>query len=168
MGKNIFYVIFALWYLLVANTTFAKGRSQSRAERDDAELRAYFDKNMIRPIKTSNGVYCLITQKGTGDYAQAGQEISVNYTGKILDGKIFDSNVDEKYKHTGPFTFRLGTGMVIRGWDDALILFNTGCKGTIYIPSSMAYGPTSPGKGIPPNSILVFDIEVTDIDNNEQ
>jgi len=87
----------------------------------------------------------------------------VNYTGKLLDGTIFDSNKDPKFGHVQPFSFTLGAGMVIKGWDEGMQLLKLGGRATFYIPSSLAYGPQGSGS-IPPNAVLVFDVEVTGID----
>ena len=86
----------------------------------------------------------------------------MNYTGKLLIGTPFDSNVDPQFGHVSPFVFALGTGQVIRGWDEGIALFKKGGKGVLYIPSSLAYGERSPGPQIPANSVLIFDVEVVD------
>ena len=129
---------------------------------DEQLLQDYFAKNNIKAQKTASGLYYVIDKEGTGDKAAAGKQVVVNYTGKTLDGKTFDSNVDPEFKHTEPFTFTLGQGQVIRGWDEGVGLMKKGSKGTLYIPSTLAYGPNGQGP-IAPNSILMFTIEVTDI-----
>ena len=87
----------------------------------------------------------------------------MNYTGRLLNGTSFDSNVDPQFKHQEPFSFMLGRNRVIRGWDEGLTLLNKGAKATFYIPSNLAYGPNSPSPAIPANSVLIFDIELIDI-----
>ncbi len=135
---------------------------------DEALIQEYLTKNKIKATKTASGMYYIISQPGKGDNAKAGQDVTMNYTGKLLDGTIFDSNLLEDFGHVSPFTFKLGSGQVIRGWDEGIALLNVGAKGTLIIPSSMAYGSRAmPGgaknpKGIPANSVLVFDVEMVE------
>jgi FKBP-type peptidyl-prolyl cis-trans isomerase len=84
----------------------------------------------------------------------------MNYTGKLMDGTKFDSNQDSTFHHMEPFTFPIGVGQVIPGWDEGVMLLNKGAKATLFIPSGLAYGEHPPTPAIPANSILVFDVEV--------
>lgn len=135
-----------------------------QAKIDDDMLKEYIAKNKINATRTASGLYYSITQKGTGPNAAAGKKVTMNYTGRTMDGKSFDSNQDPKFGHVSPFPFTLGAGQVIRGWDEGIQLMQLGTKGVLYIPSGMAYGPQSPTPAIPPNSILIFDVEVVGID----
>ena len=135
---------------------------------DDKPLQDYIRNNKLKVEKTKSGLYYVITQKGSGDNAKAGQDVTMNYTGRLLDGTVFDSNVDPKFGHVQPFNFKLGAGQVIKGWDEGVALLNKGAKATLLIPSSMAYGsrampggPNNP-KGIPANSVLLFDVEMVE------
>jgi FKBP-type peptidyl-prolyl cis-trans isomerase FkpA len=83
----------------------------------------------------------------------------VRYKGKFLDGTVFDSNVEK----IDPIVVNLGKAEVIIGWEEVLLLVKKGGKYTFYIPSLYCYGDTGSGKRIPPNSILVFEMEITDI-----
>jgi FKBP-type peptidyl-prolyl cis-trans isomerase FkpA len=143
----------------------AKGKAQMEA--DEKLLKAYFAKNNIKAIKHPSGMYYTMNKVGTGDTARIGKKVSVNYTGKTMDGKKFDSNVDSAFKHVEPFSFNLGQGQVIPGWDVGVGLLKKGSKATLYIPSPMAYGERSPSAAIPPNSVLIFDVEVKDIKDAE-
>ncbi len=131
---------------------------------DDKLIQDYIAKNNIKATKTPSGLYYVITQKGLGDNAKPGKKITMNYTGKTLAGVTFDSNTDPNFKHVQPFSFTLGQGMVIKGWDEGVQLLKLGSKGTFIIPSGLAYGATGAGGSIPPNAVLVFDVEVTGID----
>ncbi len=139
-------------------------KGKAAMEKDEATLKAYFAKNAIKATRHPSGLYYKITKTGMGDTARAGQKVSMNYTGKTMDGKSFDSNIDPEFKHVEPFTFTLGQGQVIAGWDIGVGLLKKGSKATLYIPSAMAYGERSPSAAIPPNSILLFDVEVMNIE----
>ena len=83
--------------------------------------------------------------------------VSVHYTGMLLNGEVFDSSLERQ-----PLSFTLGQGMVIQGWDEGISYFNKNAKGTIYIPSYLGYGARGAGGAIPPNAVLVFEIELID------
>ncbi|MCO4292060.1 FKBP-type peptidyl-prolyl cis-trans isomerase [Solitalea sp. MAHUQ-68] len=108
---------------------------------------------------TPSGLRYQITQKGEGRNAVAGDTISVHYTGKLLNGNKFDASYDRNQ----PLEFIVGRKMVISGWDEGLQLLNKGAKGVLVIPSGLAYGERAMGPSIPPNSILMFEVEMVDI-----
>jgi FKBP-type peptidyl-prolyl cis-trans isomerase FkpA len=138
-------------------------KSEIQKKADKKILHDYFAKNKLRTEFTESGVYYVIHSEGKGDKPNSGQTISVNYTGKLLNGNVFDSNTDPIFKHVEPLTFEVGMGKVIKGWDEGLQYLRKGDKATLYIPSGLAYGSQDRSPGIPPNSILVFDVEITDI-----
>lgn len=150
------------------NEQMAKQKVEAAKQmiKEDKELKAYFAKKNISPTKTASGLYYSISEQGTGDQAIVGDSVTMNYTGALLDGTKFDSNEDTAFHHVMPFNFVLGRGQVIKGWDEGVALLKKGAKATFYIPSPMAYGPQArPGgganpKGIPANSILVFDVQL--------
>ena len=94
---------------------------------------------------------------GTGSEAAQGKKLTVNYTGRLLTGAQFDSSVGR-----APFTFTLGAGQVIKGWDMGLVGMKVGGKRELVIPSYLGYGDTGQGP-IPPNATLVFDVELLDV-----
>ncbi len=104
-----------------------------------------------------------VTQEGTGPVSKVGDMLSMNYTGMLLDGSKFDSNVDPAFGHVQPFTFPLGGGQVIQGWDMGLVGMKVGEKRTLTIPSNLAYGSRAMGTKIPANSALVFEVELLKI-----
>ena len=132
-------------------------KAAAQNTKDDAMLQDYFKKNNLAPTKTASGIYYTIEKPGAGDNIKSGQEASVIYTGKLLDGTQFDSNVGKDI-----FKVKVGQGMVIRGWDEGLQLLKKGSVAKIFIPSSLGYGPQGGGP-IPPNSVLMFDVEIKDV-----
>jgi len=96
---------------------------------------------------------------GTGDEAKKGKTVSVHYTGWLTDGKKFDSSKDRGQ----PFSFPLGGGHVIRGWDDGVAGMKVGGKRKLTIPSDLGYGARGAGGVIPPNATLLFDVELLSI-----
>lgn len=137
--------------------------SASQMATDDKLLQDYFTANNLKPTKTASGLYYLIEKEGTGNTAQKGQTVTVNYTGKLLNGTAFDSNTDPAFQHVEPLTVQVGAGQVIPGWEEGMMLLKKGSKAKLFIPSPLAYGPQERGEKLPANSVLVFDIDVTDI-----
>lgn len=131
---------------------------------DDRKLQAYFSEKGLKPQKTESGLYYIIDKEGAGAAIEKGQIVTVNYTGKNLEGETFDSNVDPEFQHVQPFTFPVGMGQVIKGWDEGIMLLKKGSKARFFIPSPLAYGQNSMGDKIGPNEILVFDVAVTNVE----
>lgn len=110
-------------------------------------------KNMKLEIK--------IVKEGSGERkTKNGDTITVHYSGKLTNGTKFDSSLDRNE----PFKFTLGKGMVIEGWDKGLLDMKIGEKRKLTIPSEMGYGSRGAGEIIPPNAILIFDVELISID----
>ena len=117
----------------------------------------YLKENNIEAIKTESGLRYVVQKEGEGRNAAPGDNVSVHYTGMLLNGEVFDSSLERQ-----PLSFTLGQGMVIQGWDEGISYFNKNAKGTIYIPSYLGYGARGAGGAIPPNAVLVFEIELID------
>jgi len=107
-------------------------------------------------MKTNSGLEYVETLAGTGAQAVAGKTVSVHYTGKLTNGKVFDSS----YSRGEPIEFPLGAGHVIKGWDEGIALMKVGGKATLTIPPELGYGQRGAGGAIPPNSTLIFDVEL--------
>jgi hypothetical protein len=98
--------------------------------------------------------------------AKAGDVVSVNYTGRLTNGTVFDSNVDSKFGHVTPFVFTLGAGQVIAGWDKGVVGMTVGQTKTLTIPPADAYGAVGAPPTIPANATLIFDITLLSINGN--
>ncbi len=111
-------------------------------------------------ITTPSGLQFDDTQIGSGDEANAGQSVTVHYTGWLyndgVQGKKFDSSKDRG----DPFVFSLGAGMVIKGWDEGVAGMKIGGARTLIIPAALGYGARGAGGAIPPNATLKFDVEL--------
>lgn len=101
--------------------------------------------------------------KSMDQISKVGDMLSMNYTGRLVDGTVFDSNVDPKFNHVQPFEFKLGAGQVIKGWDEGLVGMKVGEKKTLTIPPEKGYGARGAGSSIPPNATLIFDVELLGI-----
>jgi FKBP-type peptidyl-prolyl cis-trans isomerase FkpA len=110
-------------------------------------------------FKTSSGVEYDDLQKGTGEAATRGDSVTVHYTGWLLDGTKFDSSKDAGE----PFTFKLGAGEVIKGWDEGVAGMKVGGKRKLWIPAELAYGRRGAPPEIPPNAELVFEVEMVQL-----
>lgn len=107
-------------------------------------------------IKTASGLRYVDTKVGEGEAARAGQTAEVHYTGWLENGKKFDSSHDRNKT----FSFPLGKGRVIRGWDEGVVGMQPGGLRRLFIPSELGYGSQGAGGVIPPNALLIFDVEL--------
>jgi len=124
-----------------------------QAATDDAAIQAYIKANNITATKDASGVYYAVITPGTGAYPNANSTITVNYTGKLLNGSVFDSESAFVTTFSG----------VIAGWE-AITHINTGGRILLLIPSALGYGNTA-NQGIPANSVLIFTIDLTGFSN---
>jgi len=108
---------------------------------------------------TPSGLRYKILRPGTGAQPQKGQTITAEYVGKLLDGTIFDASAN----HPAAFQFAVGTGQVIKGWDEAFASMKKGEKRLIVVPPELGYGDKGAGPSIPPNAWLVFEVELIGI-----
>ena len=111
-------------------------------------------------ITTESGLKYIILKEGTGPTPKAGQTIVAHYTGKLTDGKKFDSSVDKGQ----PFRFPLGARRVIAGWDEAFATMKVGEQRQLIIPPELGYGARGYPPVIPPNATLIFDVELLGIE----
>ena len=137
--------------------------AEQQLKKDDVILQDYIKKNNLKAQKSPDGIYYIVNTAGTGAKPKTGQVVSVQYKGTLLDGKEFDSSA--KSNGGKPIQFPLGVGQVIPGWDKGIALLSKGTKGTLLIPSSLAYGQRGAGSDIPADAPLRFDVELVDIQN---
>jgi FKBP-type peptidyl-prolyl cis-trans isomerase len=116
--------------------------------------------NMTTPksaaVTTASGLTYIITEQGTGAQLKAGDNVIINYTGLLTNGMKFDSSLDRGEA----FSFPLGAGRVIKGWDEGVQKLRVGDKATLIIPPSLGYGARGAGGVIPPEATLIFIVEV--------
>lgn len=136
-----------------------QSRVKAAAAARDAAI-AQIKKQWPDLSRSADGIFYKITKAGSGPAPTAGQTVSVLYTGKFLDGKIFD----QSSAHGGqPIEFAAGQGQVIKGWDEVLLTMKKGEKRFVVLPPELAYGSAGAGGVIPPDAWLVFEIELVDV-----
>jgi peptidylprolyl isomerase len=110
-------------------------------------------------VTTPSGLKYIDEVVGTGDSPRAGQNVTVHYTGTLENGTKFDSSVDRGQ----PFPFRIGTGSVIKGWDEGVMTMKVGGKRRLIIPAKLGYGAAGSPPTIPPNATLIFEVELLSV-----
>jgi peptidylprolyl isomerase len=110
-------------------------------------------------VTTPSGLTCVVTHRANGRRPQKGETVLVHYTGTLTDGTKFDSSHDRN----DPIAFALGTGQVIKGWDEGIAMLGVGDTAVLVIPPDLGYGAKGAGGVIPPNATLVFVVELVDI-----
>jgi FKBP-type peptidyl-prolyl cis-trans isomerase FkpA len=151
---------------------YFKGVTEKVKGREPAKIQTYIEKNKLNVTKTASGLNYVITQPGAGDKPAVGDTVEVNYTGKFVNGKVFDTSVKDTAQKSKTFNpmrpykavrIPVGVKAVIPGWDEGLMLLNKGAKATFVIPSNLAYGEQGGGQIIPPYTPLVFNVEILNI-----
>jgi len=112
------------------------------------------------PVTTADGLQMQDAVVGTGAAAKAGDSVTVNYVGKLADGTTFDASANHG---SSGFTFNLGAGQVIRGWDEGVAGMKVGGTRILVIPPALGYGAQGAGSAIPPNATLTFEVQLVKI-----
>ncbi len=141
-------VAFALLILIIAVSFNLGTNSFSKEEKMSGEV-----------VETPSGLKYIIIEEGKGAKPEKWQKVKVHYTGKLEDGTVFDSSV----KRGVPIEFELGVGRVIKGWDEGIADMKVGGKRQLIIPPDLGYGANGYPPVIPPNSTLIFDVELVEI-----
>ncbi len=111
-------------------------------------------------VTTESGLKYVDEKEGTGASPSRGKKVTVHYTGTLTDGKKFDSSLDRGQ----PFSFTIGVGQVIKGWDEGVLTMKVGGKRKLIIPAALGYGARGAGGVIPPNAELHFTVELLGVD----
>lgn len=133
-------------------------KQKESQKSETSQIQKYMKDKNLKGRMLPDGLYYVEKVAGTGPAAANGKTVSVHYTGTLLNGTKFDSSRDRGK----PFEFKLGEGQVIKGWDEGIALMKKGGKAILVVPSELAYGSRDKGN-IPPNSVLVFDVELVDV-----
>ncbi len=127
----------------------------NQSEIDDQTITNYLKSNMLTATKDPTGLYYIMTLAGTGISPTSSSTVEVKYKGSLIDGTVFDQTAADK-------TFTYALSGLITGWQIGIPLMKKGGKATFFIPSALGYGAYNMGV-IPPNSVLIFDIELIDV-----
>jgi FKBP-type peptidyl-prolyl cis-trans isomerase len=142
-------------------TVIAVPQSHAQRERLPYDDLVIVEQRWPNAQKTSESIRYVIEKPGSGDLAVPGDWVTVLYEGKLLNGKMFDHNMDAAHA----FRFRVGRGLVIQGWDQVLQLMKPGEKRLVVIPPELAYGSKGDAPNIPRDATLVFEIELLKIEH---
>ncbi len=151
-------------------SNYVENMKQLQAE-EKALIEQYVKEKKIKGTPDDDGLYIIVNKKGKGDKVEIGRNVAINYTGRLLDGKVFDTSVETVAKENnvfdarrnyGPLEYKVGELSLIRGWEAGVINQPAGTKLTLIMPSALGYGPREVGS-IPANSPLVFDIEIVSV-----
>ncbi len=126
------------------------------------KIQEFIKRAQLKDVQNVQGVFKSVFAKGFGETIKAGAHVVVNYTGRFLNNQPFDSSVDPQFGHAQPMEMEVGNGQVIKGWENAIMSMKKGEKAVVVIPSDLAYGKEG-NQGIPPNSPLVFELEILDV-----
>lgn len=152
---------------------YFKVQAEAVKKAEPALIQKFLTDKKLATTKTASGLMYVITQPGSGANPVAGDTAVVNYTGKLLNGKFFDSSIKEEVikakqqmdprRQFAPIRIAIGEGKVIKGWDEGLLLLNKGAKATFVIPSNLGWGEQGFPPAIGPYTPVTFEVEMVDI-----
>jgi len=132
-----------------------ESKAQNQRQNDIAKIK----KDYPNAQQTKSGIYYIIQKQGTGEKPAKGKTVKIHYKGKMLDGTVFDDSTIR----ASPLEFTVGTGRIIQGFDETVLDMKVGEKRLVVIPPELAYGDKGAGGVIPPNSFLIFEMELVGI-----
>lgn len=144
-----------------------------RRDAEDSVLAQYIAENNITVKPTNSGLYIIVNKKGDGPKVAAGKKVAVNYTGRLLDGTLFDTsreadakeaNLNQPGRTYEPLSYVIGEQAMIKGWDEGIMGQTAGSDITLVMPSELAYGGRGAGKDILPYSPLVFNLTIESVE----
>lgn len=154
-------VVIIFFFLFNGMSLFSQPQGQPQAAAVDQSQTTLTDSSTTTTMPTDPSQITQLLVRddivGSGTAAAPGDSVTVNYVGALTNGTVFDASANHG---TTGFTFTLGAGQVIKGWDEGIVGMKVGGKRTLVIPASLAYGAQSPSPSIPPNSPLVFEVEL--------
>jgi FKBP-type peptidyl-prolyl cis-trans isomerase FkpA len=151
---------------------YIKSLGEKTKAQEPGKIKTYIESNKLAVTKTASGLNYVITKQGNGQKPAVGDTAVVNYVGKFVSGKVFDTNIKEEAQKAKMFVpgrpyeaarIPVGVKAVIPGWDEGLQLLSIGAKATFVVPSDLAYGASGGGQIIPPYTPLVFEVELVKI-----
>ena len=159
---------------IVTKDEFAEEQANYQQEMEKARvaepelIAAYVQEHGIKAQPNAKGLYVIVNKKGNGPTVAVGREVTLSYTGRLLDGTIFDSSNEADCQQAGrpchePLTYVVGQMSLIPGWEEGVMGQPAGSKLQLIIPSAMGYGSQGAGRDIPPYSPLVFDIDILSV-----
>lgn len=149
---------------IVSREEFAAEQANYEAEMEQARvaeperIAAYVKDNGITAKPNARGLYVIVNKKGAGQAVAVGRQVAIHYTGRLLDGTVFDSSVGHE-----PLSYVVGQMSLIPGWEEGVMGQTEGSQLRLIIPSAMGYGPQGAGQMIPPYSPLVFDLDIVSV-----
>jgi FKBP-type peptidyl-prolyl cis-trans isomerase len=172
-GSNLLFTVKIIKIQSLQEATAERNADLQKMKNDETIARnKYIADNKLIVKTTLSGLKYLITQSSVKHKPLTGDTLLVNYTGRTIDGKVFDSSIQADAQQAGlnqpgrnyePIQVIVGAGAVIKGWDEGLLLLNEGSKAEFIIPSGLAYGTDGAGADIPPYSTLIFNVELVKI-----
>ena len=151
MSKRLWLGLVVLACVVAWQGVPSTGRAQDKDKKEEKEPKT---------VTTHSGLKYQDLKEGTGAEAKKGNTVDVHYTGWLKDGTKFDSSLDRNQ----PFTFKLGAGRVIKGWDEGVVGMKVGGKRKLVIHAELGYGAAGSPPAIPPNSVLVFQVELLSVE----
>ncbi len=155
-----FLLLFCL--LQTFSLSYTRDQVQKTNIKDKALLQSNDILNLQEFKKSNSGIHYKVTKEGTGSKPYPGETVTVHYTGWLLEGDKLGAKFDSSKDRNQHFKFKLGQGMVIKGWELSLADMKTGETRIVILPADLAYGAHGAGNVIPPNATLVFEIELFD------